>query len=186
MTMVWQERPRATIVVPSSAGQEASVRGSQRSGSPRRFLRSGNVFSFWCGIRTKTVKRSTEMDIVFLLFLPLKHLFSDWDQGSHLDLSLLINWPQKLWKLSHGNIINGTISLWDVLVWMKQHFPTAISLRYLSAFSLKRTNYFFKHFRVLLQKNKQYQSNTVTHQICKMRALLLPICYSRISTDLCP
>lgn len=63
--------------------------------------------------------------LLMMLLLPLKHLFSDWED--HLDPSPLINWPQKLWKLSHGNIISGTISLWDILVWMKQHFPATMT-----------------------------------------------------------
>lgn len=73
--------------------------------------------------------------LLMMLLLPLKHLFSEWeDQGSHLDPSPLINWPQKLWKLSHGNIISGTISLWDILVWMKQHFPATMTTNLIKIF----------------------------------------------------
>lgn len=122
------------------------------------------------------------------MLLPLEHLFSDWEnQDSHLDPSLLINWPQNLWKLSHGNVINGTVSLQDVLGWVKQCFPTTMTTNLIKMFEwLQKHQVVFWASLDPAAHNMRQQSNIiVTHQIGNNTVFTLHICNEYTSMDLC-
>ena len=136
MATAWLDQQRTYMPAPSPTGHEVSGWGSQRSAVHFHKGFWGLEMCFHSGVEQEpNFSNASPKWISFLVLLPLEHLFSDWDdQGSHLDPSLLINWPQKLWKLSRGNVINGTIPLQDVLVWMKQHFPTTMTTNLIKMF----------------------------------------------------